>query len=88
MPRIELTDRFKDAYAELPAAIQKKTKKTLRLLDADPRHPSLQSKPIEGAPGIFEARVDLNYRLTFERIPGDALRLRVIGKHDRTLKTP
>jgi mRNA interferase RelE/StbE len=88
MPRIELTERFKEAYAELPSPIQKKAKKALRLLANDPRHPSLQSKPVEGAPGIFEARVYQNYRMTYERLPGDVLRLRVIGKHDETLKRP
>jgi mRNA-degrading endonuclease RelE of RelBE toxin-antitoxin system len=88
MPRVELTERFKEAYAELPPAIQKKAKKALRLLAADSRHPSLQSKPVEGAPGIFEARVDLNYRLTYERLSGDLLRLRVIGKHDEAIKKP
>jgi len=88
MPEIELTERFKNAYAGLPSPIQKKVKKALRLLANDPRHPSLQSKPVEGAPGIFEARVDQNYRMTYERLPGDLLRVRVIGKHDETLKKP
>lgn len=48
----------------------------------------LQSKPVEGAPGIFEARVDLDDRLTYERLPGDVLRLRVVGRHDDALKKP
>ena len=85
MPEIELTESFKKAYAGIPSLIQKKA---LRLLANDPRHPSLQSKPVEGAPGIFEARVDQNYRMTYERLPGDLLRVRVIGKQDETLKKP
>lgn len=88
MPKIRLTERFLRSYSELPFRIQKKTKKALRLLGEDPRYPSLQTKPVEGAPGIYEARVDRKYRLTFERLPGDVLLLRVIGAHDETLKNP
>lgn len=88
MPEIELTDTFHKGYANLPPEIKKKTKKALRLLSENPRHPSLRSKPIRGAKGIFEARVDRNYRITYERLPGDIFRLRVIGKHDEALGNP
>jgi mRNA-degrading endonuclease RelE of RelBE toxin-antitoxin system len=86
MPEIELADTFKKCYGDLPRDIKKKVKKALRLLANDPRHPSLQTKPIEGAPGIYEARVDIHYRMTYERLPGDKLRVRVVGPHDETLK--
>ena len=88
MPKIEVTLRFRKAYRKLPPAIQKKVRKALRLLAEDPRHPSLHTKPIQGAPGIYEARVDRSYRMTYERLPGDVLRVRVVGKHDETLKKP
>jgi mRNA interferase RelE/StbE len=88
MPGIELTDRFKKNFADLPEPIRKKVKKALRLLAENPRHPSLQSKPIQGAPGIYEARVDQFWRLTYERLPEDVLRLRVVGRHDETIRNP
>ena len=88
MPEVELTDRFKSAYAELPDSIKKKVQKAIRLLANDPRHPSLQTKPIQGAKGIYEARADRAYRMTYERMPGDVLRMRVVGKHDEALKNP
>jgi addiction module RelE/StbE family toxin len=88
MPEIELTDRFKNSYAQLPEQIKKKVKKAIRLLANDPRHPSLQTKPIQGARGIYEARADQAYRMTYERLPGDVLRLRTVGKHDQALKKP
>jgi mRNA-degrading endonuclease RelE of RelBE toxin-antitoxin system len=88
MPEIQLSESFHQWYAKLPDDIKKKTRKELRLLAENPRHPSLRSKPIEGAKGIFEARVDQKYRHTFERLPGDVLRIRVVGKHDETLKNP
>ena len=88
MPKIELTKTFHRCYARLPDKIKKKTQKVLRLLAENPRHPSLRSKPIVGAKGLFEARVDQKYRLTYERLAGDVLRVRVVGKHDEALKKP
>jgi mRNA-degrading endonuclease RelE of RelBE toxin-antitoxin system len=88
MPAIEFTETFWNLYKELPASIQKKAKKALRLLAENPRHPSLQTEPIQGAPGIYEARVDKKYRMSYERLPGDLLRIRVIGNHDEVLKNP
>ena len=88
MPEVEITDRFIKTYKKLPVEIQKKIQKTIRLLGNDPFHPSLRSKPIRGAPGIYEASVDMNYRMTYERLPGDVLRLRVVGPHDKVLDNP
>jgi addiction module RelE/StbE family toxin len=88
MPKIRLTRRFLKSFALLPAAIQEKVKKQLALLVEDPRHPSLQTKPIKGAPGIYEARVDIDYRLTYERDEDDTLVFRVVARHDKALKNP
>jgi mRNA-degrading endonuclease RelE of RelBE toxin-antitoxin system len=64
MPEILISETFRKQLARLPKDIQKKVLKAMRLLAEDPRHPSLQTKPIEGAPGIYEARVDQRYRMT------------------------
>ena len=88
MPEIELTDTFRKGYANLPHEIKKKTKKALRLLAENPRHPSLRSKPIEGAKGIYEARIDRKYRFTLESLQSDVLRLRIVGKPDEALNNP
>jgi len=88
MPKIEASQRFKDAYRDLPSEIQVKVNKALRLLAEDFHHPSLQTKPIQGVPGIYEARVDQNYRITYERLPGSIVRVRTVGKHDGTLRHP
>jgi hypothetical protein len=63
-------------------------KKQLDLLTEDPKHPSLQTKPVQRASGIYEARVDLDHRLTFERDEDDTLVLRVVARHDKALKKP
>jgi mRNA-degrading endonuclease RelE of RelBE toxin-antitoxin system len=88
MPKIKLTDRFIELYKNLPKSIRKKINRQIQLLAENPRHPSLQTKPIQGTNGIFEARVDINYRHTYERLPGDTLLLRVVAKHDDALKKP
>ena len=88
MPKIRLSSRFGKAYVQIPQTIRKKVEKALRLLAENPRHPSLRTKPIQGAQGIYEARVDQSYRMTYERLPGDILQIRVMGKHDETLKNP
>ena len=88
MPTIEFSDTFLKQYRKLPKNIQMKVQKAIRLLAEDPSHPSLRSKPIQGAKGIFEASPDMHYRMTYERLSGDVLRLRVIGLHDESLKNP
>lgn len=88
MPEIARTQTFDALFSRLPAEVQKKTLKAIRLLAENSRHPSLQTKPVEGVRGIYEARIDRSYRMTYERLPGDRLLLRVIGKHDEVLKNP
>ncbi len=73
---------------KLPAQIQKKFYKQIDLLLSNRRHTSLQVKKIQGLPTeIWEARVDLNYRFTFE-IQSDVYILRNIGPHDEALENP
>ena len=75
------TERFKKDFQHLPADIQERTIKMLERFAANPRHPSLQVKKMEGAPGIWELRVSDNYRVTFQRFSGGVL-LRRIGTHN------
>lgn len=88
MPKIKFTRRFLKSFARLPASMQEKVKKRIALLADNPRHPSLHTKSIQGASGIYEARVDIDYRMTYERDKNDTLVLRVIARHDKALKNP
>ena len=88
MPKIKFTRRFLKSFARLPLDVQEKIKKQIALLAENPRHPSLQTKPIQGTGGIYEARVDHDIRVTYERDAEDTLILRVVGRHDETLKNP
>lgn len=88
MPEIRFSERFVKSFRALPPHVQQKIKKAIRLLAENPKHPSLRSKPIHGAPGVYEASPDMHYRITYERLPGDVLLLRVVGPHDDVLKNP
>jgi len=85
--RFIVTRRFEEAYRSLPERLRRKTDKALRLLAENPGHPSLRLKKIQGAPGIWEARVDKGCRMTLE-IRADAFLLRNVGKHDPTPGNP
>ena len=88
MPEIETSERFEQDFLRLPPELQKKVLKALRQLAENPRHPSLQTKPIQGARGLYEASIDQSYRITYQRLPNDVLLLRAASKHDETLKNP
>ena len=88
MPKIKFTRRFLKTFARLPEAVQEKIKQQITLLAENPPHFSLQTKPIQEEPGIYEARVDMDYRMTYQRDADDTLMLRVVGKHDEALKKP
>lgn len=79
--KVDLTDSFKEDYKSLPSEIKAKTKKQLRFLAANPKHPSLKIHKIEGTHGFWEFYVDRSYRGVFT-MEGDFLVLRHIGPHD------
>ena len=81
MKQLFRTDRFKKEYKGLPEEIKGRADKTLELLPTHPRHPSLQTKKMEGAPDIWEARVSDNYRITFQFVQ-EGIVLRRIGTHN------
>ncbi|MBI3583105.1 MAG: hypothetical protein HY096_04040 [Nitrospinae bacterium] len=85
--KIKAYVRFERCYQDLPKSIQKKVDMQIKILANDFRHPSLHTKKIKGSEGIWEVRVDIFYRLTFEIIE-DTIFLRVVGNHDEVLKSP
>ena len=85
--RITRTESFARDFAKLPAEVQERVVKALRLLVADPRHPSLQVKKMQPKIlGIFEGRVSQGYRMTFT-VAREEIVLRRVGTHD-ILRTP
>lgn len=91
MPIISRSDKF---IKELQKLVSKgvlsieQVEKFLRLIEENPRHPSLRIKKIQGTTDIFEASVNMNIRVSFQYIKTDTVYLRNIGEHDMTLKRP
>lgn len=81
------TSHFKRAYRSLPEDIKVAVKEALRMLAVNTRHPSLHVKKIKGTRDIWEARVSLDCRITFQ-IVKDYFILRNVGQHEHTLKNP
>lgn len=71
----------KKDYKSLPNEIQEQVDKALRLFAGNPRHPSLQVKKLKGARNIWEGRISLAYRFTFNW-QSDVVTLRRVGTHD------
>ena len=75
------TERFKRDFKRLPHEIQNKLPTVLERFLSNPRHPSLQTKKMEGVRDLWELRVTDSYRITFQYVQEGVL-LRRIGTHD------
>ena len=84
--KIEASKKFLKLYARLPAHIQSQARKTIEFLQQNPAHPSLEHKKMAGYENIYEIRVNINYRITYQKT-GESAILRKIGTHD-LLRTP
>lgn len=91
MPKISRNDKF---IKELQKLVGKgvltieQVEKFLRLIEENPRHPSLRIKKVQETADIFEASVNMSVRVSFQYIKPDTVYLRNIGEHDMTLKRP
>jgi len=74
------TDRFRKAFAELPAEIQKQARQAYKLFLENPHHPSLRFKSIHATQPIFSVRIGLNYRAVGVR-EGDDMIWYWVGSH-------
>ena len=83
----ERTTRFKRAAKKLTSQDRVRLAKALVLYEANPSHPSLGIKRVQGTKAIWEGRASDAVRFTFEKIDGGIL-LRNVGSHDPTLKHP
>jgi len=84
--RLLFTKNFVRNYRKLPQEIQKAVDKQLELLLTNAQHASLAIKKMKDPRNIWEARVTLSHRFTFQ-IEGDIYILRKVGSHD-ILKRP
>lgn len=75
--------RFQKRFKKLHPLLKKKFEKQLKLLLANPNHPSLNIKKMGGS-GMFEARLDYHNRFVF-KIVNNELWFYSIGPHDEGL---
>lgn len=81
--RIDFLPKAEKAYHKLPFLIRLKTRKSIKLLLANPSHPSLHIKKMKQHT-VWEARIDYQYRFTFMKMK-DAYVVISIGPHDAGL---
>jgi hypothetical protein len=81
MPVIEVPRPFRTRLQKKPAQLQGAIARCIKRLGENPRHPSLQTHPVQGARGVFEAYVDMKNRLTFHW-DGDRIVLRSHCDHN------
>jgi len=74
------TDKFRKAFAELPADVQKQAQQAYRLFIENPYHPSLHFKPIHPTRPIYSVRIRLDYRAVGVR-DGDDIIWYWVGSH-------
>ncbi|MGA3204918.1 MAG: hypothetical protein ABSF12_20685 [Bryobacteraceae bacterium] len=56
------TRQFWRLFSDLPDDIQRDAKRAYRLFQANPTHPGLQFKKLEGEDNVYSVRIGLNYR--------------------------
>lgn len=76
------SERFMDAFEDVPAPVQKALYKQVHFLEKNLRHPSLHAKKYNESGNLWQARVTLNWRFYFT-IEGDEYRLHDIKIHPK-----
>ena len=81
-----MPSRFTEGYFKLlkrlPKDVQRRTIKTLELLERDPRYPSVHFKEVSEKHGAWSARVSRDYRMVGYR-EGEVIEWFWVGSHDQ-----
>jgi len=80
--KVLFSHRFLRQYASAPAVIQKAFDKQCAFLLQDLHHPSLHAKKYHEAIGVWQARINRNWRFYFT-IEGEEYRLHDIKPHPK-----
>lgn len=91
MPRIVYTQSYirrAQKFAKRHPDLLGQYEKTLRLLEANPSHPSLRLHKLAGKlEGLYSVSINLTYRISLEFIIDDNTVIPVdVGTHDETYK--
>jgi mRNA-degrading endonuclease RelE of RelBE toxin-antitoxin system len=87
--KFQYKERFKKAYKKLDPRIQEEVDETLKDLQKSPIPRGRRAKKMRGHhnPEIWEARVNDNFRITFE-LNDDMVVLRNVGSHNLLYDSP
>lgn len=77
---IRFSNSFVKQYHKLPEAIQKRVDRMIDLMEENINHPSLKVHKMVNSHAIYEGRVDIHHRVTFE-IDNDIIIMRKVGTH-------
>jgi len=80
--RLRLSAHFVRAYQDAPSPVQKAFEKQAGLLIANLRHPSLHAKKYSETTGMWQARVNRDWRFYFT-IEDDVYHLHDIMRHPK-----
>jgi hypothetical protein len=75
-----VTEDFMGCFARLPEAVREQARRAHRLWRANPSHPGLRFKPIQGHEGLYSVRVGRGWR-ALGRLQGDVITWFWIGSH-------
>jgi mRNA-degrading endonuclease RelE of RelBE toxin-antitoxin system len=80
--RVRYSQRFLRQYASAPAEVRKAIEKQCGFLLENLSHPSLHAKKYDEALGLWQARVNRNWRFYFT-IEGEEYRLHDVRPHPK-----
>lgn len=80
--RISVTSRFEKHFQTLTALEKKQLRQKLELLVENPAHPSLRTKRIQEADGLFECSINMDIRIIWCYEGNTLILLLDVGHHD------
>ena len=80
--KLVYSERFLEALRDAPSPVQQAFLKQSQFLLRDIRHPSLRAKKYDEALGLWQARVNRNWRF-YITIEGNEYRMQAITTHPK-----
>ena len=79
--KIVATRTFEKSLKRLTSIEQKQVAEKLKILQTNPRHPSLRTKKIKGFEGLFECSVNMDIRILWRYEGAEIIVTLDIGHH-------
>jgi len=83
------SERYKRNFKKLTVENKQVAREKLKRFLEDLFHPSLRTKRVQGAPGMWESSINTDIRMTWRWGEEEGVvELSNIGSHDKTLSNP